>query len=133
MVNIAFFPMADYFGVTPGAIANTIGYNLLGIAIGPLFYNPLSKTIGRRPTYLLGSVLFIPMVIWMACSKTYISFAVARAFAGLTSSFSQTVPPSTVADIYRKEVRGDKMSLFGLFVVVSGNLVQLLVTLAVLM
>jgi MFS family permease len=55
----------------------------------------------------------------MALSKTYTSFAVARVFAGLASGFSQTVPPSTIADIYRKEVRGDKMAVFGVFVIVS--------------
>ncbi|KAI5452524.1 hypothetical protein NCC49_000687 [Naganishia albida] len=109
----AFPQMAKYFGVTPSLIAQSIGYSLLGIAVGPIFYNPLSRTIGRRPTYLLGSALFIPCVLWMALSKDYAVFCAGRFFAGFFSAFSQTVPPASIADIYPPERRGDKMSLYG--------------------
>jgi MFS family permease len=55
----------------------------------------------------------------MALSKTYISFCIARVFAGLTSAFSQTVPPSTIADIFVKDIRGHKMSMFGVAVIIA--------------
>ncbi|WWC61522.1 uncharacterized protein I303_104106 [Kwoniella dejecticola CBS 10117] len=119
IIQVAFPTMGKAFGVSPGQIPKTIGYNLLGIAVGPLFWNPLSRTIGRRPVYLLGSLLFIPCVVWMALSKTYVEFAIARVFAGITSSFSQTIPPATVGDIYVKEVRGSKMSMFAVAVVIA--------------
>jgi hypothetical protein len=35
--------MAKYFEVAVPKIPETIGYNLLGLAVGPLFWNPLSK------------------------------------------------------------------------------------------
>lgn len=35
--------MAKTFGVAVPKIPNSIGYNLLGFAVGPLFWNPLSK------------------------------------------------------------------------------------------
>lgn len=111
--------MAKYFGVTPSLIAQSIGYSLLGIAVGPILYNPLSRTIGRRPTYLLGSALFIPCVLWMALSKDYAVFCAARFFAGFFSAFSQTVPPASIADIYPPERRGDKMSLYGVACILS--------------
>lgn len=38
---------------------------------------------------------------------------------GLVGSFSQTVPPATVADIFRPEVRGHKMSMYGVAVVIA--------------
>ncbi|WRT64448.1 uncharacterized protein IL334_001380 [Kwoniella shivajii] len=119
IIQVAFPTLGAAFHVSPSLIPNTIGYNLLGVAVGPLFWNPLSKTIGRRPVYLLGSLLFIPCVVWMALSNSYVVFAVARVFAGLTSSFSQTVPPATVGDIFVKEVRGSKMSMFGVAVVIA--------------
>lgn len=119
----AFGPMAAYFDRPVGDIANTIGYgqvsdahcdpisqkadlydpsiyrlartrSLLGIAVGPVLWNPLSQTIGRRYTYLIGSLLYLPCIVWCAESKSYVSFAVARVFAGLCSAFSQTVPPA---------------------------------------
>ncbi|KAJ9118155.1 hypothetical protein QFC22_004059 [Naganishia vaughanmartiniae] len=115
----AFPQMAAYFGVTPSLVAQSIGYSLLGIAVGPIFYNPMSRTIGRRPTYLLGSALFIPCVIWMALSKDYAVFCAGRFFAGFFSAFSQTVPPASIADIYPPEVRGDKMAIFGVACILS--------------
>ncbi|GAA6049562.1 hypothetical protein JCM3770_000849 [Rhodotorula araucariae] len=119
IIQCAFGPLGKAFGVSPGDIPHTIGYNLLGLAVGPLFWNPLSKTIGRRPVYLLGSFLFLPCVVWMALSGSYACFSAARVVAGLCSSFSQTVPPATVADIYVKEVRGSKMSMFATAVVIA--------------
>lgn len=55
----------------------------------------------------------------MALSPSYVVFSVARVVAGLVSSFSQTVPPATVADIFVKQVRGSKMSMFGVAVVIA--------------
>ncbi len=111
--------MGATFGVSPGLIPKAIGYNLLGFAVGPLFWNPLSKTVGRRPVYLLGSFLFLPCAVWMALSPSYACFAAARTVAGLTSAWSQTIPPATIADIFPREVRGDRMSVFGTAVVIA--------------
>ncbi|BGP04650.1 putative transporter [Rhodotorula toruloides] len=119
IIQVAFVPMGQAFGVSPGDIPNTIGYNLLGFAVGPLLWNPLSKTIGRRPVYLIGSALFLPCVVWMALSPSYACFSAARTVAGIVSSFSQTVPPATVADIFVKEVRGSKMSMYAVAVVIA--------------
>lgn len=55
----------------------------------------------------------------MALSPTYVSFCIARVFAGLASSWSQTVPPSTIADIFVKQVRGSKISMYAVAVVVA--------------
>ncbi|KAE8541563.1 hypothetical protein D1P53_002926 [Cryptococcus gattii VGV] len=119
IIQVAFPTLGAAFGVAPSMIPNTIGYYLLGFAVGPLFWNPLSKTVGRRPVYLAGSAIYIPCVIWMALSPSYKCFAVSRLFAGLTSSFSQTVPPATIADIFIKEVRGHKMSMYAVAVVIA--------------
>lgn len=48
----------------------------------------------------------------MALARTYVAFSVGRVFAGLTISFSQTVPPSTVSDIFLPSVIGSKMAVY---------------------
>jgi len=78
-----------------------------------------TQTLGRRPVYLLGSALYIPCAIWMALSQTYVAFSVARVFAGLTVSFSQTVPPSTVSDIFVPQVIGSKMAMYVVAIVTA--------------
>lgn len=55
----------------------------------------------------------------MALSNSYACFCAARVFAGLSSSWSQTVPPATVADMTIPSKRGDKMSLYGTAVVIA--------------
>lgn len=127
----AFLKMSITFGVTPVDVANTIGYGLLGIAVGPIFWNPLSKTIGRRYTYLLGSILYLPCVVWCALSKSYSVFVAARICAGLASAFSQTVPPATIADIYPKQVRGSKLSTYGVAVIIAPAFSPLICSLVV--
>ena len=69
--------------------------------------------------YILGSFLFMPMVVWEARAQGYASYCVARVFAGLFSAWSQTVPPATIADIFVVEVRGRKMSTFAIPVVIG--------------
>jgi MFS family permease len=64
-------------------------------------------------------VLFIPCAIWMALSQTYVAFSVARVFAGMTASFSQTVPPSTVSDIFVPAVMGSKMAMYVVAIVTA--------------
>ncbi|KAM0756080.1 MFS general substrate transporter [Meredithblackwellia eburnea MCA 4105] len=125
-IQVAFPQLGGAFGVSPALIPDSIGYNLLGLGIGPFIFNPLSKTLGRRLTYLIGAGLFIPFVIFMALAKTYTTFCVARALAGLVSGWSQTVPPSTIADIFVKEVRGSKMSAYAVMVIIAPSVAPLI-------
>jgi MFS family permease len=55
----------------------------------------------------------------MAMSNSYSVFCVGRFFAGFFSAFSQTVPPASIADIYSPNVRGDKMAIFGVAVIIA--------------
>jgi MFS family permease len=75
--------------------------------------------MGRRFVYLVGSVLFIPCTVWMALSPSYGVFCAARVISGLMSAWSQTVPPSTIADIFVKEVRGSKISMYAVGIVIA--------------
>jgi len=122
----AFPEIAAFLHVGIASAANAIGLSLLGLAFGPLFFNPMSRTIGRRFTMLLSTILFLPCIVWMARATSWKSFAAARFFAGFASSASQTVSPMIIADIFHKETRGDKMSLFGLFVIIGPGISPLI-------
>lgn len=150
----AFPQLAAEWDTSIANIANSIGYSLLGIAVGPLFWNrelfnrlglqidsalpiaetilycvlliALSKTLGRRPVYIFGSLWFLGMTAWLAVANSYTSFCIARALAGFASAFSQTVPPTTIADIYPKENRGDKMAWYGLACIIAPSISPLI-------
>jgi len=48
IILVAFPPMSESFKRPIGDIANTVGFMLLGIAVGPLFWNPLSRVSTRQ-------------------------------------------------------------------------------------
>lgn len=43
IILVAFPPMAQDLDASIGDIANNVGFVLLGLAVGPLFWNPLSR------------------------------------------------------------------------------------------
>ncbi len=49
--------MAVYYKSTVPLMAQTIGYSMLGIAVGPLIWNPLSKV---RPLRCLDLLQYYP-------------------------------------------------------------------------
>lgn len=79
----------------------------------------LFQTIGRRPVYIIGSLLPIPICVWLAESNSFGVFSAARFVMGLFSGWSQTIPPSTIADMYLPQERGRRISLYAIAVVIS--------------
>lgn len=101
-------------GVSPSKMASSIGYAILGQGVGSLLWNPLARSIGRRPTYLIACVIYIPFVAWTGQAKTYLSWCLARTFTGLTAAWTQTLPPTSIADVFVVEVRGAKMATYSI-------------------
>lgn len=102
----AFHLVSVSYHRTIAAIANTIGIGILGLGTGPLLWNALAESIGRRPTYIIAWTLYIPCTVWLSRAGSYDSFAAARYFAGFMSSVSQTVPASLISETFQPEHRG---------------------------
>ncbi|SPC63137.1 related to multidrug resistant protein [Ustilago sp. UG-2017b] len=102
----AFHQVSFAFHRTIAATANTIGIGILGLGTGPLLWNALAESIGRRPAYIIAWSLYIPCTVWLARAGSYDSFAAARFLAGFTSSVSQTVPASLISETFQPEHRG---------------------------
>lgn len=102
----AFHQVSVTFHRTIAATANTIGIGILGLGTGPLLWNALAESIGRRPAYIISWSLYIPCTVWLARAGSYDSFAAARFLAGFTSSVSQTVPASLISETFQPEHRG---------------------------
>lgn len=67
----------------------------------------------------------MPICVWQAQAKTYHSFVGGRVLAGIVTSWSQTIPPSSIANIYVKEVRGSKMSAYAICTVIGPVIVPI--------
>ncbi|SNX85883.1 related to multidrug resistant protein [Melanopsichium pennsylvanicum] len=113
----AFHQVSVALNTTIAATANTIGIGILGLGTGPLLWNALAESIGRRPAYLIAWTLYIPCNVWLAQATSFNSFAAARFLAGFTSAVSQTVPASLISETFQPEHRGAAISAWTVLLV----------------
>ena len=83
---------------------------------------PFAIKYGRRPVYLLSTLLMGVACIWLgvASTRTYTPFLVGRAFLGIWEAPIESIVPSTITDIFFLHDRGAKVSIYGLSVL-GGN------------
>jgi multidrug resistance protein len=87
---------------------------VLGFAIGPLIVAPLSEIYGRRPIYLVSSLLFLIFTIACAVSNSLGSLIAFRFLAGCAGSTPITLGGATIGDSFPQDKRGGAMALWGL-------------------
>lgn len=98
------------------------------ISLQLTFRRPFAIKFGRRPVYLLSTLLMGLACVWLGiCSdKTYSPFIIGRAFLGVFEAPIESIVPSTVTDIFFLHDRGAKISLYGLSVLGGNELGPLL-------
>ncbi|KAG8689113.1 hypothetical protein FRC09_012575 [Ceratobasidium sp. 395] len=116
MVAPALPQIAEEFGLTPGSILGsmTLSVFVLGYAVGPLIFGPLSEMYGRRWILQGSNVFFLAFNI--ACSRAQSSSQLLafRFLAGLGGSAPLAVGGGTIADLWAPDERGMAMSLYSL-------------------
>lgn len=80
------------------AIATAIKFSGLGLASIALI--PLAYRYGRRPIYLLSSLVQISASIWLANVMTKYEYMLCSAIVGLGGASTQTLVPMTIADLF---------------------------------
>lgn len=83
---------------TPAHAQLTISVFLTGLALGQLFWGPLSDRIGRRPTVLAGIALFLIGSAACAVAPTLEQMVLARLVQAMGACAGQVVPRATVRD-----------------------------------
>jgi MFS family permease len=96
-----------------GVVA-TLGLSLfvLGFALGPLIWGPLSELYGRKPVYVISFMGFTAFSVGATCSPNIQSLLVLRFFASAFGSSSMTNTGGVIADMFTKEQRGMATGLF---------------------
>lgn len=92
----------------------TLGLSLfvLGFALGPLIWAPLSETYGRKTTYVVSFALYTVFCIAATCAPNITTLLVLRFFASCFGSSSMTNTGGVIADMFSKEERGMATGLF---------------------
>ena len=85
---------------------------VLGFAVGPLFFAPLSEVYGRLPIYHACNLLFLVFNIACAVATSLPMLIGFRFMAGVFGSAPLTNGGGTIADLVTAEKRGRAMSGF---------------------
>jgi DHA1 family multidrug resistance protein-like MFS transporter len=101
-----------HFGVNQPTVTLGTSLFVLGYAVGPLFWAPLSELYGRRMPVILASSGFGIFMIAVAVSKDIQTLLICRFFAGLFGSCALTIVPAIFSDIFNNETRGLAIAAF---------------------
>lgn len=83
---------------------------ILGLALGPLIFAPLSELYGRLPVYAPTSVIFIAFILGCAFATNLAAFIAFRFLSRRAGAASQALSGGTLADVITREQRGKWMA-----------------------
>ncbi|RPA83353.1 MFS general substrate transporter [Ascobolus immersus RN42] len=106
---------AREFGITnPTVMSLTVSIFLLGYAIGPLFFAPLSEMYGRVPVMQTSMFFFFVFALASAVSQTTGQMIAFRLIAGIAGSAPLALGAGVLADIWNSKELAGAMALFSL-------------------
>lgn len=95
------FPqIAQSLNVETGAVQLTFSACLIGLAVGQIFYGPLSDRFGRRPPMLFGLAVFTLASIGCAFAPSLEVLIVLRFVQALGGCAGMVIPGAMVRDLY---------------------------------
>ncbi|KAL5592798.1 hypothetical protein FOBRF1_013106 [Fusarium oxysporum] len=102
----------DFFSRTLSSLSVSI--YVLGFAVGPLIWAPLSEVYGRFPIYIISTIIFVGFVLGCAFSTSLAMFMVFRLLCGCGGAASLALSGGTLADLVPRQQRGKWMALIAI-------------------
>ncbi|KAI0125983.1 major facilitator superfamily domain-containing protein [Xylariales sp. AK1849] len=110
--TVAVVPITKQFGKSPTEASYLTSLHVLLMGFGALFWMPLTRTMGKRPVYLI-SILFLCITnIWGYFSISYGSLLASRILGGFLTGAADAPVASIVADLFYFHERGHVMMIF---------------------
>lgn len=121
-----FSNVASDYGVQVSRVSLTTGLFMMGMGVGSVFASPTAILWGKRPVYLVSSILFIGTSAWCAASPSFPSLMAARVFQGMAVSPVECLPSATIAEIYFLHERAFRIGIYTLLLLSGKNLTPLI-------
>jgi len=95
-------------------IVSTLGLStfVLGLALGPMLFGPLSEFYGRRPIYLVAWTSYTIWIIPQAVAPNIATMIICRFLSGFSGSVFLAVSGGTVSDLFSREEIQWPMAVF---------------------
>lgn len=81
-------------------VALTLSFFMLGFAVGPLFYGPMSERFGRRPVLLAGLGLYLVTSILCTLTPSIGLLLGSRLFQGFAASAGTVLAVACIRDLF---------------------------------
>ncbi len=107
--------IARDYGTSDAAVQLTLSTFFIGMAVGQLFFGPLSDRIGRRPTILMGCGVYVLASIACALAPTIEALVAGRFFQALGCCAAMVTCRAIVRDRYDHR---DSARIFSLLMLV---------------
>ncbi|KAI5925140.1 major facilitator superfamily domain-containing protein [Camillea tinctor] len=123
MLSPGFVEIAAKLNVTVNTLSQATAWVILLIGISLFIFNPIAKKIGRRPVYVISSIIMLSGSIWGALAKDYNSFLGSRVWSGLGMAPYEVLVQCTIADIYFVHERATRIAMWNMFLLcgISGG------------
>lgn len=104
--------ICDKFHVSEEVANLTVAIMVIGFAVGPLIWSPLSEQIGRRPVYIISMSLYVIFNIPCALAPNIGCLLACRFLCGVFSSSGLSLAGGSIADVWKTEERGFAIAYF---------------------
>lgn len=95
------FPeLADFFHTSSSMVQLGLTASMIGLAVGQLFFGPLSDKYGRRPLLIAGMTLFLLSTLGCVYSRTAMQFVGWRLVQGIAGASGIVISRSIATDKY---------------------------------
>lgn len=107
------FPtLQEKYGISLEQINWTVAIPALGLSLGPLVWASPADIIGRRPIFILGTLMAFAATIGAALAPNYSGYMAARFFQGFGVSPASNVGLAIINDVFFEHERGQKVGLW---------------------
>lgn len=125
MLAAAFTTFSEEFNKSQGTIAYLVGGFMLAMGVGSIFFAPTAVLYGKRLVYLVSQLVFIGGAIWGGCANSFGSLMGARILMGIGGSPTESLPSSSIAEIYFLHERAYRLGIYTLLMLGGKNIVPM--------
>ncbi|EFY97710.1 Major facilitator superfamily transporter [Metarhizium robertsii ARSEF 23] len=90
----------EELGLSVGTLNGATALNYAGLAVGSFLFIPLMHKYGRRPLYIVSTMLQLASCVWFARANTQADMWLANLVSGLGGAVCETVVQVTICDIF---------------------------------